>query len=271
MHRGVVALTIALACGLTGCATGSRPIATTSASGGASAPAATAPPAAAASTPPPSSPSAPLDGDRILWIEKPRSSCPQSSGKILSIEGSDATYHSTVVARKQGLTFPGTSALDGTNVTVGLRYSATDSRETDLVDLAGKLADPDTVTGKGTSGGIHPSGETGYSCRFRFTLTRMAAGYGDDCTSADVQAAVLDSDLARARIEPDTLKCSGRWALALVVPGTFDDTGAVVWGVAVRSNGTKWVRRPFPRSCLTAGGSSAGAMPGDLASQFCGG
>ena len=194
------------------------------------------------SSSPGNQPSSVLDGDWALWVTA-QPSCPDLNGRRLHVAGGAASIAVGIVGWTDPVTLTGPATMDGASVSVDAERSKPTK---DAVQLKGSLKGADTVTGKGTAGGVHPGGQNGYSCTFTFTLERLATDAGDACTALAVQAAVLDAtSLPAVRIDPSTLQCAQGWATARVDP----NQPAQEFAVAVQSKNGRWVRHSLSKAC----------------------
>lgn len=215
---------------------------------------------------PPSSPAAGgLDGDWVLWT-KGQPSCPELNGRRLHIAGGEATIAVGIVGWTDPVTLTGPATLDGGTATISLERGKPTK---DAVTLNGSPKGPDTITGKGSAGGVHPGGQNGYSCTFTFTLERLATDAGDACTAPAIQAAVLDAaKLPAVRIDPASVKCAQGWATARIDPSQ----AAQEFAVAVHSEGGRWVRHSLSEACNWKHPEKGSRpLPMELAGSICGG
>lgn len=215
-----VPIAVALILLLTACtqATGAPPPASGTASASDS-----APPTATATS---SVGTGTMDGDYVFSVLP--DTCPtQLAGRTMTIADGEASY---VMVTGNTMRGPVSTAVDGT-VTIDLRLG---DPVTDGVKLTGTVPADGTITGDGLNYGIHPGGETGYSCQFTFTLVRGAAGAVDsdaNCSRAALQTEV-DASLPglNAMVAADGIRCSDGWAVAYVtIPGQAPFPNLVVW------------------------------------------
>ena len=206
-----------------------------------------------------------LDGDWVLWT-KAQPSCPDLNGRRLHVADGTATIAVGIVGWTAPVTLTGPVTSDGGTATMSLERSKPTA---DAVSLKGSPKDADTLTGKGSAGGVHPGGRNGYSCTFTFTLERLVADAGDACTAPAIQAAVLAATkLPAVRIDPATVKCAQGWATARVDPAQ----AAQEFAVALQSEKGRWVRRSLSDACnWKHPETGTRPLPMELAASLCGG
>lgn len=155
------AIVVCFAVVLTACTATTANTAATPRPGGTAATAApsSSAPSHASSSPTPTAAS--LAGD---WIVQPEDS-PWTCliDLVQRIVHIDATGSATVtpVAAAPVSTLTGPATIEGDAVAIEMQHSTPTKTE---VDISGTLGSDGVVRGSGTAGGVHPSGETGFSC-----------------------------------------------------------------------------------------------------------
>lgn len=177
-------------------------------------------------------------------------------GREMTVHGNMATMTNSI-----GVLFAGPIDQQGANVTVklagGPRSSSGPVSGSTTITLTATVGKGGTLTGTGNNSGIHPGGETGYTCDFTFTATRTGGGAtpnaaapgGDrDCTVATMLPVINSSRPAgnQLTLDPGQLRCDGTWAVA----GPVDHSGggdAVT--VVLHVVGGAWTTVPRNASC----------------------
>lgn len=170
---------------------------------------------------PPASEAATLpDGDYVMHVQP---DCPTvMEGRTVTIASGTASY-----LMESEYTMTGTITTDHAAVTVQLDLTSPSRIST---TLDGTLWANAVVVGTGRNGGIHPGGETGYTCDFTFVMApappappKPAAAAGVDCSR---------------------------------------DTGSQTTGLFHLDDG-RWVRKDRAAEC------AAGSIPADIADLAC--
>ena len=186
MNRSLGGLALlALAVALTAC---------TPAAGGAS-------PESASATPSPTPSGPTLDGDWVVQAGGSQGACigvDYRTLQVASAAGSIAVGIAGSGANTPALTGP--AEIDGDRVTITLKRSAPTKDE---LDITGMLGDDGVIRGTAEAGGIHPGGETGYTCTFPVIMVRAVTGgdvpafdtiHGTWCSAADPQTCMTIAD-----------------------------------------------------------------------------
>jgi len=75
-----------------------------------------------------------------------------------------------------------------------------------IIDLTGTVGASGTLSGSGRSGGLHISGETGWTCEFTFTA-RRGTGAGSAGPTLNVESFYSPTRNISCQILPDTVYC----------------------------------------------------------------
>lgn len=196
------------------------------------------------------------DGDYILDVEP---DCPTvMEGRRISIANGQATY---LMESGFTMTGPATTAAGA----VSIRLDLTEPSEISTT-FDGVLYTNGAVVGEGQNGGIHPGGETGYSCEFDFIMTPAppppptpTAAAGVDCSQAALQTAVDAAGPPDGKVSDSQFVCSGEWATAGISVSGGEGSATGVFHI----EDGMWVTKDRHAEC------AAGTIPADIADLAC--